>query len=140
MNIQVLACPDATIVWTSGSLPGSTHDLTAARIWGIIRRLRATGLGTLADEGYIGAGEPSGCHTRGGQTGRAEGGQLAHARLRGPGERANAPLKNWRLLRKLRCCPKREGQLVKAGAVAFGAPCCQDGFDESQRASDRSLW
>jgi hypothetical protein len=31
-----------------------------------------------------------------------------------PGERANAPLKNWRILRKLRCCPHRAGQLAKA--------------------------
>lgn len=29
----------------------------------------------------------------------------AHARLRGPGERANAQLKSWRILRKLRCRP-----------------------------------
>ncbi|MDP4509399.1 IS5/IS1182 family transposase, partial [Nonomuraea sp. G32] len=27
---------------------------------------------------------------------------------------ANAVLKNWRILRKLRCCPLRAGQLVKA--------------------------
>jgi hypothetical protein len=38
----------------------------------------------------------------------------AHARLRGPGERANAQLKNWRILRKLRCCPWKAGQLAKA--------------------------
>ena len=38
----------------------------------------------------------------------------AHARLRGPGERANAPLKSWRIVRKLRCCPWRAGQLAKA--------------------------
>jgi hypothetical protein len=38
----------------------------------------------------------------------------AHARLRGPGERANALLKTWRILRKLRCCPWRAGQLAKA--------------------------
>ena len=31
----------------------------------------------------------------------------AHARLRGPGERANAQLKSWRILRKLRSCPWR---------------------------------
>jgi hypothetical protein len=36
-----------------------------------------------------------------------------HARLRGPGERANAQLKTWRILRKLRCCPWRAGQLAK---------------------------
>lgn len=38
----------------------------------------------------------------------------AHAKLRDPGERANAVLKTWRVLRKLRCCPLRAGQLVKA--------------------------
>ncbi|RAS69702.1 DDE superfamily endonuclease, partial [Lentzea atacamensis] len=38
----------------------------------------------------------------------------AHARLRGPGERANAQLKTWRILRKLRCCPRRTGRLAKA--------------------------
>jgi hypothetical protein len=38
----------------------------------------------------------------------------AHARLRGPGERANAQLKCWRILRKLRCCPRRAGRLAKA--------------------------
>ena len=30
------------------------------------------------------------------------------------GERANAQLKTWRILRKLRCCPWRAGQLAKA--------------------------
>jgi hypothetical protein len=38
----------------------------------------------------------------------------AHARLRAPGERANAQLKTWHILRKLRCCPCRAGQLAKA--------------------------
>jgi hypothetical protein len=30
------------------------HDLTAARIWGIIRELAASGLVPLGDKGYIG--------------------------------------------------------------------------------------
>jgi len=38
----------------------------------------------------------------------------AHARLRASGERGNAQLKTWRILRKLRCCPWRAGQLAKA--------------------------
>jgi DDE superfamily endonuclease len=38
----------------------------------------------------------------------------AHAKLRAPAERANAQLKSWRILRKLRCCPWRAGQLAKA--------------------------
>jgi hypothetical protein len=31
MNLQVISSPDGTIVWMSGALRGSTHDLTAAR-------------------------------------------------------------------------------------------------------------
>jgi hypothetical protein len=38
----------------------------------------------------------------------------AHAKLRAHGERANAQLRTWRILRKLRCCPWRAGQLAKA--------------------------
>ena len=38
----------------------------------------------------------------------------AHAQLRSPGERAHAQLKTWHILRKLRCCPWRAGQLAKA--------------------------
>ena len=38
----------------------------------------------------------------------------AHAQLRSPGERANAQLKTWRILRKLRCCPGQADQLAKA--------------------------
>jgi hypothetical protein len=41
----------------SGPLPGSVHDLTAARISGIVRELAAAGLITLADKGATGAGE-----------------------------------------------------------------------------------
>ena len=59
MNLQVIASPDGDIVWVSGALPGATHDLRAARIWGIIRQLAAAGLVVLADKGYHGAGEPS---------------------------------------------------------------------------------
>ncbi len=55
MNVQVIAGPDGTVLWTSWALPGSTHDLTAARIWGILRELDAAGILTLADKGYQGA-------------------------------------------------------------------------------------
>jgi hypothetical protein len=37
------SAPDGEIVWVSGPLPGVVHDLTAARIWGIIRELAAAG-------------------------------------------------------------------------------------------------
>jgi hypothetical protein len=41
----------------------------------------------------------------------------AHARQRGPGERANAPLKSWRVLRQIRSCPSRATSLIKAVTV-----------------------
>ena len=56
MNLQVIASPDGAIVWVSGPLPGAVQDLTAARIWGILRELAASRLIVLADKGYTGAG------------------------------------------------------------------------------------
>jgi hypothetical protein len=38
----------------------------------------------------------------------------AHARQRGPVERANVSLKSWKVLRRIRCCPLRATSLVKA--------------------------
>jgi hypothetical protein len=50
MNLQVISSPTGEIVWVSGPLPGAVHDLTAARIWGIVRELAAAGLVVLADK------------------------------------------------------------------------------------------
>nr|WP_255685814.1 transposase family protein [Actinocorallia sp. API 0066] len=41
----------------------------------------------------------------------------AHAKLRGPGERADTQLKSWKILTKLRCHPFRAGHLAKAISV-----------------------
>lgn len=115
MNVQVIAAPDGTPLWTSGSLPGSVHDVKAARIWGIIRRLEAAGLIALADKAYVGAGQQVLVPYKGRNKPQSQKmANSAHAKLRGPGERANAVLKNWRILRKLRCCPLRAGQFIKA--------------------------
>jgi hypothetical protein len=43
MNLQVISSPQGEILWVSGPLPGAVHDLTAARIWGIIRQLAPPG-------------------------------------------------------------------------------------------------
>jgi len=115
MNVQVISAPDGEILWVSGPLPGAVHDLTAARIWGIIRELATAGLITLADKGYQGAGDHVLTPYRGRNKPAAQkDANRAHAQLRSPGERANAQLKTWRILRKLRCCPWRAGQLAKA--------------------------
>jgi hypothetical protein len=42
--------------WVSPALPGSTHDLTAAREHGIIDALTDKGVMTFADKAYQGAG------------------------------------------------------------------------------------
>ena len=115
MTLQVIAAPDGEILWVSGALPGAVHDLTASRIWGIIRQLAASGLVVLADKGYAGAGDHIRIPYRGrGKPASQKDANRAHAQLRSPGERANAQLKTWRILRKLRCCPWRAGQLAKA--------------------------
>jgi len=115
MNLQVIASPGGDILWVSGPLPGAVHDLTAARIWGIIRELAAAGLIVLADKGYHGAGDPVLTPYRGrNKPASQKEANRAHAQLRSPGERANAQLKTWRILRKLRCCPGKAGQLAKA--------------------------
>ncbi|GAB3890341.1 IS5/IS1182 family transposase [Kibdelosporangium lantanae] len=118
VNLQVIASPDGTILWVSGDLPGSTHDTAAARIWNILADLRDAGLIALGDKGYHGY-DPSGHHVITPYKGRnkpesQKDANRTHARLRGPGERAHAQLKTWRVLRKLRCCPRRAGRLAKA--------------------------
>jgi hypothetical protein len=115
MNLQVIATPKGDIVWVSGALPGATHDLKAARIWGILPALEAAGLLVLADKGYHGAGEPLITPYKGKNKPEPQkDANRSHAKLRGPGERANAQLKSWRILHKLRCCPHRAGFLAKA--------------------------
>lgn len=97
-----------------GCLPGSVHDLTAARIRGLPRHLRAAGLLVLADKGYQGMGEAKVPYRGRGKPGSQKDANRSHARLRGPGERANTRLKSWHVLDKLRCCPHRAGRLAKA--------------------------
>jgi hypothetical protein len=95
--------------------PGAVHDLTAARIWGIIRALAAAGLVVLADKGYHGAGDPVLTPYRGrNKPASQEGRQPRPCPATIPGERANAQLETWHILRKLRCRPWRAGQLAKA--------------------------
>ena len=69
------------------------HDLTAARIWGILRQLAAAGLITLADKGYHGAGDPVLTPYRDrNKPASQKDANRAHAQLRSPGERANTQL------------------------------------------------
>ena len=130
MNVQVITDPAGRLVWASPALPGARHDMGAAGDHGILHALRDAEVKVIADNGYRGAGfavpqrrRPADPET--GERRRLSAGQKvvnsAHARQRGPGERANAQLKAWRNLRKIRCCPRRVTDLVKAILVLIHA-------------------
>ena len=114
MNLQVIASPGGDILWVSGALPGAVHDKKAEWIWGVLAELEAAGLVTLADKGYQGSSYAKIPYRGRNKPESQKQANRAHAKLRAPGERANAQLKTWRILRKLRCCPWRAGQLAKA--------------------------
>jgi hypothetical protein len=114
MNLQVIASPAGDIVRVSGALPGSVHDKRAEWIRGVLAELEAAGLVTLADKGYQGSTYAKIPYRGRNKPESQKQANKAHAKLRAPGERANAQLKSWHILRKLRCCPWRAGQLAKA--------------------------
>ncbi|MFJ5036112.1 transposase family protein, partial [Streptomyces sp. NPDC088560] len=115
MNVQVVAAPNGTPLWFSRALPGRTHDLTAARAHGVIQACLSRQLLVLADRAYRGAGAT----VRTPYYGRDLPEKYAqfnrdHARLRAPGERAFARLKQWRIFRKARCSTNRISRTVAA--------------------------
>jgi hypothetical protein len=120
-NIQVLTDPTGFPVWTSEVEPGSTHDITAARlgVLGALYPAAAQGLPTLTDKGYAGAGIGIHVPTKGhnlapdNQTRN----RLINA-LRAPAERANALLKRtWKALERVTLDPWRIGQITAAALV-----------------------
>lgn len=129
-NIQFLAAPDGIPLWVSDVEPGSTPDITAARIHALpaLHKAAAEGLPTLADKGYIGAGigiripvpRPKG---------RSE--QALHVdtrmfnallrHVRALGERTAAELKQrWRTLQRITLSPGRIGDIARAALVLNG--------------------
>jgi DDE superfamily endonuclease/Helix-turn-helix of DDE superfamily endonuclease len=128
VNVQVIADPVGRLIWASPALPGARHDMGSAREHGIIYALNDAGVSTVADTAYQGGGPairvPQRRRRLDPDTGRyrrlsraQKEVNVAHARQRGPGERANAQLKSWTVLRKIRSCPRRATELVKAVTV-----------------------
>ena len=105
MNLQVIASSGGDVLKVSGALPGSVHDMKAEWIWDALAELEAAGLVTLADKGYQGSSYAKIPYRGKNKPESQKQANRAHAKLRAPGERANAQLKAWRILRKLRCCP-----------------------------------
>lgn len=119
VNVQVLADAAGRLVWASPALPGAVHDLTATRTHGLIDALTSANVLTFADKGYQGAGgsvrTPFKRHRHRPKLSRRQRTvNRAHARLRARGERAIATLKTWKVLAKLRCCPRRATAIVQA--------------------------
>ncbi|WP_233358924.1 transposase [Thermomonospora amylolytica] len=52
MNIQFLTDPHGELIWASPALPGSPHDLTAARTHGIVAGLTRWAIACYADNAY----------------------------------------------------------------------------------------
>ncbi|MFE3527065.1 transposase family protein [Streptomyces sp. NPDC059161] len=118
MNVQALTDPFGRLLWVSPALPGSVHDLTAARQHGIIDALADAGLKCWADKAYQGAGRHIRVPFRGRRLKRwKRRHNTTHAKIRCLGEQAMAILKGWRLLRKLRCSTNRITDIVKAVVV-----------------------
>jgi DDE superfamily endonuclease/Helix-turn-helix of DDE superfamily endonuclease len=93
MNLQVIASPGGDILRVSGPLPGSVHDKKAEWIWGVLAELEAAGLIVLADKGYQGAAHAEVPYRGKNKPESRKDANRAHAKLRSPGERANAQLK-----------------------------------------------
>ncbi|WP_394427165.1 transposase family protein [Streptomyces sp. SGAir0957] len=122
MNVQVLTDPLGRLLWASPALPGSTHDLTAARQHGIVEALAKAGLSCWADKAYQGAGGPVRVPFRGRRLKRwKRRHNTTHAKVRCLGEQAMAILQGWRLLRKLRCSTNRITAIVQAVLVLHHA-------------------
>jgi hypothetical protein len=81
---------------------------------GIERELAAAGLVTLADKGYQGARHALTPYKGKSKPESQKQASKAHAKLRAPSESANAQLKGWKILCKLRCGPWKAGQITKA--------------------------
>jgi transposase len=120
VNVQVLADTRGRLLWASPALPGATHDLVAARRHGIPTALIKFGVACYADNAYRAAGPTIAVPFRR-RPRRLSANQKKvnrnHARNRAPGERAVATLKTWKLLTKLRCCPRRATTIIAAIGV-----------------------
>src|SRR3954466_520956 len=122
-NVQIVGDPTGFPVAVSDVEPGSTHDLTAARVTGFLGALHAAaalvGPPSLADKGHDGAGAGVRTATKGGtlHPDNLTRNQLIGC-LRAQGERGIALLKTrWKALNRIRLCPQRIGAIAKAALV-----------------------
>jgi hypothetical protein len=124
-NIQAVLAPDGFPLWVSPAEPGSVHDLTAARTHALpaLYHAAATGLPTLADPGYDGAGigilipvkQPTGGQELDINTRTRNAIQRS---LRCLGERGFALLnQRWRTLQHITASPSKIGDIARAALI-----------------------
>jgi hypothetical protein len=122
-NVQALAGPGGIPLWVSDVLPGSTHDLTAARELVLPEARPCLGeLPILADSGYEGAG--AGVHVPVKKPARGEldiGTRTRNALLRSlryQGERGFALMsQRWRAIQHVSLSPTTIGDIAKSALV-----------------------
>ena len=128
MNVQAIADPAGRLIWASPAVPGARHDAGAEH--GVGQALADANITAYADTAYHATGTTVRVPYRRVRYDRAARKFLhrslspgkktvnrAHSRLRAPGERANAELKNRRILRKIRSSPAYVTFLVNAVQV-----------------------
>jgi len=122
-NVQALAAPGGIPLWVSDVLPGSTHDVTAARELVLPQaRPYLKHLPFLADSGYEGAGAgvlvPVRKPARGELDVNAKTRNALLRSLRYQGERGFALMsQRWRAIQHVSLSPTTIGDIVKAALV-----------------------
>ncbi|TFE23421.1 IS5/IS1182 family transposase [Frankia sp. B2] len=122
INLQGLTDPYGRLIWISEGLPGSVHDLTAARMHDILDLIDRSELYLYADKGYVG-GEgdrllvPIKKPKNNDLPDRDKEANRTHATTRSQGERGFAVLKNWHIFDRFRGCPRRVGTFAQAALV-----------------------
>jgi len=126
-GLPVVALTDdkGRLLWVSAARPGRTSEITACRHDRLTVRLRAVGLGAIADLGFVGLDDSGSDADPAVITGYkaarnrplTRGQKLSNkvlAAVRAPVEHGFTHLKNWRVLGKSRTDPKWATALVRA--------------------------
>lgn len=118
VNLQALTDHQGNLLWISNALPGSVHDLTAARTHGVPDCAREYQVRLWADKAYIGEAPTVVTPVK-----AEKGKELLpctktynrnHAHRRAVGERGFATLKCWKILDRIRCTVTKTGMIAQA--------------------------
>lgn len=126
-GLLVIALTDdrGRLLWISAARPGRTSEITACRHDQLTRQLRESGLGAIADLGFVGLDDGGPDADPAVSTGYKAArnrpltrsqklSNTALAAVRAPVEHGFAHLKNWRVLGKVRTDPAWATALVRA--------------------------